>query len=369
MSEVKTMEGLLLLAQEKSEAHKKSKEIHVKIEGKSAENVAPANNAEWYSEDGVKNDILDLTYKNDSAMSLFQAGLQTNSGSLPDSYPVPYNITSQKMKSKTVWVDEGRPGFDNKALTSAKGTITQKPLILQAGVPDEMIDTALDKDILAFVKNELVKSAQRTMLDMFINGDIEAGATGNVNSDDQLPATTFADGAADCTLLLDGLRADAIANSNTYDVSALDLDDTIAVRKLLGNRYSNDLKNLATLWNVDTWLTALTDDAIKLAINTSQQAGIDGGQPLPFGGMHATSDLVRLTEADGKESGATPSNNVKGQFITFYMPAVVHGFGKGFMLEVERVQGYGFEITATMKWGFDIVDAANTVAIGRDVTV
>lgn len=371
MSEVKTMEGLILLAQKESKAHKKAP-INVKIQGaeqKTGENVAPANNAEWYSEDGVKNDILDLTYKNDPLMQLFEAGKQSNSGNLPDSYPVPYNITSQKMKSKTVWVDEGRPAFDNKPFTSAKGTIVQKPLIIQAGVPDEMIKTALDKDILAFVKKELTRSSIRTILDMIINGDTATGSTGNVNSDDQAPASTFADGAADCTLLLNGLRKAAISNSNTYDVSALDLDDLIAVRKLLGERYKNDMQNLVTLWQIDTWLTALTDDAIKLAINTNQGAAIDGGQPLPFGGKHATTDLMGLTAADGKADGATPANNVKGQFLTFYAPAVVNGFGQDFMLEVERINGYGFEVTATMKFGFDIVDSANTVAVGRDVTV
>lgn len=335
-------------------------------EQKANEIVQTGNNSEWYSEDGVVNSIKDLTFK-EGALSLFALGNEGNN--LPVSYPVPYDTTNYKMKSKTEWDDAGRPTRGAKAMSSSKATITQKSLIAEFGVSDEMIAHSTDQRISEFVQRKASESLRNSILNMIINGDTETGATGNINSDDQLPSTTFADDASDDSLLLNGLRKAAIGNSNTESVAAFDADDMITVRKLLGDQYKNDLARLAVLWNSDTWMTALTDDAVKLAINTSQSAGIDGGMPSLWGMKSATSAYMRLTEADGKESGATPANNVKGQFLVFAPEAVRHGFGIDSRLEVERIAGYGFQVTLTAQWGFTILDSANSVAAGINVTV
>lgn len=335
-------------------------------ESKANEVVNTSNNSEWYSEYGVLNSVKDLTFQ-EGALSLFAEGNEGNN--LPVTYDVPYDTLNYKMKAKTEWTNSAHPAAANKAMTSAKATISQKGLIAQFGLSDEMLAHSSDARISEFVQRKAAESFRNSALNMLINGDTVTAATGNVNSDDLAPATTFADGAADDSLLLNGLRKAAIGNSNTFDVTAFDADKMISVRKLLGDQYKNDLASLAVLWNADTWLTALTDDAIKLAINTSQTAAIDGGMPNLWGMRSASSAYMRLTEADGKESGATPANNTKGQFLVFVPKAVRHGFGQDAKLEVERVAGYGYQITVSAQWGFTILDSANTVAAGINVAV
>lgn len=363
---IKSIEELIKAAGQGD--HEKKYGSNMEVVEKANENVSSSTNSDWYDANGVVNSIKDFTIKNGEEMGLFSAGFEGDA--LPPSYPIPYDITQYKMKKKTEWVDEARPSFDNKPVTSNKATLAQKDLIVQFGVTDKMVKHSTDQQLYDYIVKRAGESADRSMVNMIINGDITTAATGNVNSDDQAPATTFDDGANDDSLLLNGLRYAAIANANTYDVSTFDADDIMAVRKLLATRYKDKLSELAILWNPDAWLTALTDDAIKLAINTGRPATIDNGMRDSLWGMKsASSDLMRLTEADGKESGATPANNTLGQFLVVYTPAVRWGFGEAAKTEVERVQGYGYEITVTMEFGFVVLDAANTVAQGRNMTV
>jgi len=357
--QIKSVEDLLLYARKNGSP----------METKANENVDPTTNANWYSAYGMVSEIKDMTFQRGQLLSQLQEGFEGNN--LPDSYPVPYNITNQFMQGKTVWRDEARPSFDNRPMTDAKGTIAPVSFILQIGVNDEMIATSTDKGLYDKLVQMLAKAAVSTVEGCIINGDTETGGTGNVNSDDQAPATTFATegGAEYHSLKIDhGIRENCVTNSKTYDVSAFDSDDMMTVRALLAGRYNSRASDLLYLFEPSTHLTAMTDDAFKLAYAT-RNPSVDGSNlQSAFGVTSIVHDLVPKTEADGKVS-ATPSNNTKGQFLCVFKPAIRWGYGKDVQIEVERVQGYGFELTLTMKFGFVILDLANTCAMGRDVTV
>jgi hypothetical protein len=336
-------------------------------EVKANENVDPTTNANWFNTYGVAAKVKDLASKEGDLLSRLSEGFEGSE--LPTTYPLPYDITQYFMKGKTVWRDSAQPTVDAKAMSDVKSDIVQTQFILQFNINDEMIQHSTDSGIFNHVVKKAKDSAMNTIENVMVNGDSATGASGNVNSDDQAPATTFADGADDSSLQIDdGLRKVAIDNANTVDIGAFDSDEMNDLRKLLPARYKNKKNDLLFLFEPDTYLTAEQDDSFKLATNT-RNATIDGGSMRPFGIEAISHDLVPLTEADGKASGATPANNVKGQIVLVYKPAVRWGYGKKFLLEVERVPGYGFTVTVSMEFSFVIMDPANTVALGINVTV
>ena len=340
------------------------------LETKADEVLSTINNTNWYEASGMKNTIKDLTPQFGQLLGQLSGGFEGSD--LPKSYPVPYNVTDYYMQGKTQWEDEARPSFNLKTITDNKNTITQTSMILEFGVSDEMISYSTDAKLMAFVTKMITKALARTVEGMIINGDSEAGATGNINSDDQAPATTYAaDGGTQyhATLLDNGLRETAINNSGTVDIGAFDSDDMIAVLALLGENYQEKKADLLWLFNPTTHTKAMADDGLKLAVNRASETALDAGIiNKPWGIDLMTSELVRKTQADGKLS-ATGSNNTLGQFLLFAKTAVRWGYGRGFELEVERVQGYGFKLTATVDVGFTIVDRLNAVAAGINVTV
>ncbi len=336
------------------------------IQSKANENIDPTTNANWYDAYGVANEIKDLASERGMLLSRLSEG---NEGSnLPDSYPVPYNITNYFMLGKTVWRDEAKPTNDNTVASDTKGTITQVPFILQMGINDEMIATSTDRQLYNKIVGFMQKAAISTMEGCIINGDIETGGTGNVNSDDQAPATTFGSAAYHSLKIDHGIRESANGNSKTFDVGAFDSDDMISVQELLADRYATKFSDLLYIFNPTTYLKAMTDDAFKLAYATKSPT-VDGGLlNRPFGVDTIAHDLMPKAEADGKLS-STGSNNTLGTFACVYKPAIRWGMGQDVKFEVERINGYGFELTLTMKFGFVILDAANSVAVGRNVTL
>lgn len=338
---------------------------HVEIEQKANENLNTGTNTNWYNAYGIANAIKDLTSERGQLMSRLTEGFEGNE--LPVSYPIPYNITQYFMLGKTQWADEARPAFDNQAVTDSSSTLTQVSFILQMAVSDEMIKHSTDKQLFDKVVAMLSKSAISTMEGCIINGDIETGATGNVNSDDQAPATTFGTAQYHSLKIDHGIRELAINNSLTVDVGAFDSDDILAVIRKMGAAYKTKFSDIAVIFEPSTYLTALTDDALKLKENSSKPA-IDGSKPSPWVLDMFAHDLVPTTEADGKVS-ATPANNTLGQFVAVYKPAIRWGFGSKAQVEVERIQGYGYELTLTMEFGFVILDGTHTVALGRNVTI
>lgn len=366
-------EGLIKLAgrgEDKSGKDLDVKNMGLRTETKADEVLSTVNNTNWYDAYGLINDIKDLTPKYGKVLAQLTEGFEGSE--LPNTYKVPYNITDYFMQGKSEWEDEGRPAFNSRTMTDSSSTITQKPLILQFGVSDRMIAHCTDKQLYEKLLGMLTKAYTRTLESMIINGDSEAGATGNVNSDDQAPATTFAaDGgtAYHATLIDHGIREVAINGTQYLNVGAFDSDDMLGVVGKLGDAYQEDFENLLFISNPKTYTKMKTDDGFKLASSRNGAVSIDTGVvDKPWGIDMVVSPLVPKTEADGKVS-ATAANNTLGQFLAVVKRAIRWGYGMDFKLEVERVQGYGYQMTATVEFGFVILDSANSVALGYNMTI
>lgn len=341
----------------------------VGAEVKADEVFSTINNTNWTDVYGAINDIKELAMKDGALMAQLQGGFEGDN--LPTSYPIPYNVTKYFAQGKTQWEDEARPSFNIKTITDSKNTLSQAKLILEFGVSDSAVAHATDKQLYDKILAMLSEAATRTMESMIINGDTETGATGNVNSDDQAPATTFAaDGGASyhATLLDHGIRELAINNSLTVDISGFDSDDMKAVERKLSARYQTPGKLLYISEPVTANAMAV-DDGFKLASSRSIVGTIDSGVVArPWGVPMIVSDLVPKTEADGKVS-ATPGNNTLGQFLCVVKDAIRWGFGIPWKVEVERVPAYGYHMVLSGEFGFTILDNTGTCAAGINVTV
>jgi|GEM_PF-1204181 len=254
-------------------------------------------------------------------------------------------------------------------------SLEQVSFICEVDISDEQLKyNAVDTE--NYVKAEIARGMALTVDSVIINGDSESGGTGNVNSDDQAPATTFAalGGAKYHATMIDhGIRERAINGSYTKDFATLADTDYSDLLTVLG-RYATMPGDCLFIQPIQVTNKMKQLDAFKLYVNSADRATIQSGiTPTPFGVDILTHHLVPKTEADGKVS-ATPGNNTKGQTLLIYKPAVQYGFGQDFKLEVVRVAGYGYRLVATFDFGFYIVDAEGsltepTVAAGIDITL
>jgi len=249
--------------------------------------------------------------------------------------------------------------------------IEQTSFICEVDISDAQLTYAA-ANTEEFVKAEIARGMALTVDGAIINGDAEAGATGNVNSDDQAPATTF--GADHYSLQIDhGIRERAINGSYTKDFGTLADTDYMDLLSVLG-RYATNPADCLFIQPIQVTNKMKTLDPFKLMVNSGNNATIQSGiTPTPFGVDVLTHHLVPLTEADGKVS-KTAASNVKGQTLALYKPAVQFGFGQDFKLEVVRVAGYGYRLVATFDFGFTIMESDTgltepTVAAGLNITL
>lgn len=357
LNEAKTLNDLINLAQ----VHGKGAELEVKAN----ENLDITDDANWYDQYGVVSSMQNMVSEGDNVLSHFSEGYQGNN--LPDTFPVPYDVTRMFFEGKNGWADSGEPNSTARKPADLKAEIVQKPMILHVNISDEMISSSTDKRLKEYIEKKLAKAATQTIASMIINGDTDG--MGNVNCSDATPSDVFAStgGVNDHRLLTDGgIRKNAISNSNTVGVESFDSDDIMDVVAQMGDEYQ-DLDDIVCLSSTRTYNSMLKDEDLKILANSSKPA-IDGKSPTPWGMPLVKTPLIPLTQSDGRAS-STPSSNTVGHFVTVFAPAVQWGFGEKYKMEVVREPGFGYKLIATMKVGFTIIDGANTCAAGINMTL
>jgi HK97 family phage major capsid protein len=256
-------------------------------------------------------------------------------------------------------------------LATGEVTISQAQLIADVFLTKRELNYSI-VDLESLVQQKLAASLARTIESMIVNGDDETGSTGNVNSDDQAPATTF--GATDHRILIDhGIRELSINNSFAKNAGTLDNSDFLAVMNYLGD-LASDPNDCLWIFNRATYNKALGLAEFYKA-NERGVASTLAGNAITniFGSDLFISRAMPKTEADGKMS-ATPGNNVLGQFAYVYKPAIQYGYGQPFEIELTRVAGKGLQLTATCEFGFTIVQKKagmddSSVGLGINITL
>ncbi|NCB26295.1 MAG: phage major capsid protein [Bacteroidia bacterium] len=335
--------------------------------------------AEFVPSEVFVKEVIDLMPKYSNLLSLLPGNHGTG---LPKKYTAAakgLSIGDTMFQGKGQWTtgtgSQTEDDHGQSRVSTKQVSLEQVSFICEVDISDEQLryNAANTEE---YVKSEIARGMALTVDGLIINGDAETGATGNVNSDDQAPATTYAanGGAKYYALMIDhGIRERAINGSYTKDFGTLADTDYMDLLGVLG-RYATIPGECLFIQPIQVTNKMKTLDAFKLIANSGDRATIQSGiVPTPYGTDVLTHHLVPLTEADGKVS-KTAGSNTKGQTLALYKPAVQYGFGQDFKLEVVRVAGYGYRLVATFDFAFTIVDSeaslANpTVAAGINITL
>lgn len=239
-----------------------------------------------------------------------------------------------------------------------RATIVQKKLIFTAWVSDKLQQFSI-VDVLARLQRGMTQQFLYDIEDIVLNADSTATSTGNINSDDQLATTTFADGALDRRYFYDnGLRKQPInwvLNTDYIDVGTISTDDIFAMAGLF--RADVDPSDRFIIMDNATYHKLMTLDDFKNLSKNGINSTITSGAITNIAGMDLfVTRNMRKTEADGKLSGATPANNTKGQLIIAKRNVIQHGFGSPleyqFINDIEK----GVLFKARQFFGFDNIN-------------
>lgn len=263
----------------------------------------------------------------------------------------------------------------NSKQPTGKVTINQASFIMSIDVSKRELNYAVG-DLESLLKDRIAAAWARTAESALINGDTVTAGTGNVNSDDQAPATTFASlgGAQYHVLKLDNGLVKLGVGATIVNAGTLDITDLIDVENKVGD-YFADPSQCLWLFNRKTYNKMKGIAAFYDASQRGESSTLSGKAITNIDGadLFVARDLG-LAEADGKLSGATPANNTLGRFLLFWKPAVQHGYGQNFELDVVKVPGKGVSIIATVEWGFSIVQQKagitdSSVGLAANITV
>lgn len=352
------------------------------IEKKANEVMNPANTgygAEFIPDEVFASEIFDLVPQRARLLPLLPGNHGRN---LPKVYTAPViglSLGDLTFQGKNDWTtgtgSQTEDDHSQSRVPTLQVQLSQVSFICEVDISDGQLRyNAVNTE--QYVKDQIAKAMAYTIDSAIINGDSEAGATGNVNSDDQAPATTFAatGGALDHRLMIDhGIRERAINGTYTVNVGTLAADDYASLLGVLGE-YAENVEDCLFIQSVSVTAKTRTLDEFELVTNYGDQALIKSGRlPTPYGADILQHRAVPKTEADGKQSKTSGSNTL-GQILAIYKPAIQYGFGQDFFMEVVRVPGYGWRLVATFDFAFSIVDSGAsltnpTVAAGINVTV
>ncbi len=240
-------------------------------------------------------------------------------------------------------------------------TITQAKYTLKIDVTDEL-DTfsAYPEQLKTALQARVAASMSRTIEALIINADAETGATGNVNLNDAAPT------AGTYYLNADhGIRELAINNSYTHDCGALDITDFTSIMAVVGD-FAEDPAECMWLFNRASYLKAMALSDFADASKRGENSTV-GGKAITsvFGSDVYISKDINKTEADGTIS-TTAGNNVKGQILYVWKPAIQFGFGKDLQVKFFDFGADGYQLHAWFYFGFGIY---NKEAGGTDAAV
>lgn len=257
----------------------------------------------------------------------------------------------------------GGSAIPDSKIGSGKVTLSAKKLALRVGFSAELAEDSL-VPVLSMYREQAMRALAAAIDSVLLNGDVETGATGNINLDDSTPP------ANSPYLAFDGLRKLALVTATGNAVSAAaapSLDLLRQVRFTMAHKYSVNPANLgwivdggtyAKLLGLEQFLTM--DKAGALATALTGQIGYVDGAPV------LVSAAMPLTQADGK---ANATGNTKGQALCVYRPGWIVGYRRRIAASVDYLPYYdAYQMTATVRLALARLDA-DVASVLYNVTV
>jgi len=326
---------------------------------------------EYVPNEVLQNELIDLTIA-DADILTFLPGDQGRN--LEKSITVPMIGEAPFMMGNPEWDGSSNvEAVGNAKVKTGSVTINQKSLILSVPISKALLNYSI-VDLESKLKAKIAQSAVKTITDAIINADDVLAATGNINSDDQLPATTFGSASYHTLWFDDGLVKTAFGDSAVLDLGAIDVTDFVTMENKMGDVFGEDCLWIMNqkVYNKIKLLSEYSDASKRGETNTLNGKAIGS---IDSAKVWLTRYL-RTAEADGKLS-ATSANNTKGRMLLLYTPAVQYGWGQDFELEVVKIAGKGILLVATLDFGFTVMNASSvglengdkTVVMGRNIAL
>lgn len=261
--------------------------------------------------------------------------------------PTVYFVPETTDETQQTIAGSGNPIPDSK-VGSGKVQLAAKKLALRVGFSAELVE-----DSIVPVLNLYREQAMRAIMDsidyVLLNGDTEAGATGNINSDNGAPAATAR------YMAFNGLRKLGLVTNTANRVdganAAVDLAKLRSTRFTMDAKYSARPSDLAWILDGGSYAKLLAasefltmDKAGPMATAQTGQIGFADGAPV------LVSSELPLTEADGKVGSGT---NNRGTAVCVYRPGWFVGYRRRIAVSVDYLPYHdSYQLTATVRLAF-----------------
>jgi HK97 family phage major capsid protein len=271
-------------------------------------------------------------------------------GTDPTVYYVPETTNESQLS-----LGSGNPMPDSQ-VGSGKVTLSAKKLALRVGFSAELVEDSIIP-ILPLYREQALRKMADSIDYVLLNGDVETGGTGNINSDDQAPTAT------DRYLAFNGLRKLPLVTTTAQAVDAAAGGPTLSLlrsaRFKMPHRYSLRVRDLAWVIDGATYGKLLSLNEVATIDKFGPQATVMTGEIGKVDGIPVLASAeMSLTEADGKLSYDTPANNIKGQAVCVYRPGWIVGYRRRIATSMEYI-GWtdSYQMVATVRVAFVSFDA------------
>ncbi len=286
-----------------------------------------------------------------------------------------FNILAEGADPTVYYATESVSASAAAGLPTAIAPITTPAAALKTITPSKlservMLTGELEEDWIISAVPELTLMMDNAMAaaveNVLVLGDTEAGATGNINSDDAAPSATAK------FMAMNGFKKNALVTNvaNARDGGTLAADDYSLTRKLMGVNGLNP-KQVVYLVDMDTYYTTLPLSEVKtLEVFGNGATILTGELETIWGSPLLPSDQMTLTAADGKYTTTDPTtNNTKGQIVAVAAPRWKVGWKRRATSEVQRWSGADVnEFVIHLRFGLVPADS-DGAAISYNLTV
>ncbi len=279
--------------------------------------------------------------------------------------PTVYYVPETSDEAHLLISGAGNPMPDSM-VGSGKVTLTAKKLAIRVGFSAELVEDSIIP-ILPMYREQGIRAMMDAIDYTLLNGDTEAGATGNINADDQAAVGT------EKYMAFNGLRKLPLVTTTANKLDAAGAPTASLLRQirfLMSPKYALRTADCVYIVDGGTYGKLLETNEIITLDKYGQAASILTGEVGKIYGVPVMASAeMSLTEADGKLSYDTPANNTKGQAVCVYRPGWMVGYRRRVAASMTYIPYFdAYQMVATLRIAFINFDSEVSSCL-YDITV
>lgn len=228
----------------------------------------------------------------------------------------------------------GAVAGENKKAKTASVSLEAKTLIVTIYYSDELLEDSVI-NIAEYVMGELTAAYETSVHEIIINGDVDTGATTNINIIDG-NTSALPDGNKTDFLKFDGIRKLALTKGTVVNAGGnLALENIRTARAAMGAK-GLDPSKLRLVPDISSYFELMNLSPVETMEKFGDAATVKNGVLVAIDGIKIVSreEMVKAT-ATG-EISATPANNTAGAMAIVHVPSMIVGIRRGLTTETSR---------------------------------